>query len=262
MSSYKLTTSPPKGNCTNTKFVRFFFLWESFGVVIVFLMTKSLKSVKLKMEEITMKQKFYKPKFLQEAFTCPYCGVYAHQHWGHLYGDVPDMKIKDFRYCFCGHCYNYSIWLKERMVYPLETYLPDPNDDLSDEIKNIYNEARSVYLLSPKSACALLRLVIQELCIELGEKGEKLNDDIGNLVKKGLPQKVQQSLDIVRVIGNNAVHPGEINIDDNLDIAESLFNLVNLISDKMISEPKQLNDLYTKLPEGKRKEIEKRDNKN
>ena len=33
--------SPPKGNCTNTKFVQFFFLWESFGIVISFDRNKS-----------------------------------------------------------------------------------------------------------------------------------------------------------------------------------------------------------------------------
>ena len=52
------------------------------------------------------------------------------------------------------------------------------------------------------------------LC-HLGEKGENINDEIANLVKKGLPVEVQRAMDLCRVIGTNAVRPGELNIDDN-----------------------------------------------
>ena len=53
----------------------------------------------------------------------------------------------------------------------------------------------------------------------LGEKGEKLDDDIANLVKRGLNPTVQKSLDIVRVIGNEAVHPGVLDLKDDRDTA-------------------------------------------
>ena len=50
----------------------------------------------------------------------------------------------------------------------------------------------------------------------MGEKGKDINTDIGNLVKKGLPIKVQESLDILRVIGNEAVHPGQLDLKDDI----------------------------------------------
>jgi len=75
------------------------------------------------------------------------------------------------------------------------------------------------------------------LCI--GEKGENINDDIASLVKKGLPPTIQKSLDIVRVTGNNAVHPGEMNLKDDIETAASLCQLINLIADVMIIKPKR-----------------------
>jgi hypothetical protein len=38
---------------------------------------------------------------------------------------------------------------------------------------------------------------------------------------------VQQSLDIVRVIGNDAVHPGQIDLTDDIETATKLFVLIN-----------------------------------
>lgn len=52
-----------------------------------------------------------------------------------------------------------------------------------------------------------------------------------------------------------AVHPEELNLDDNKDIAIKVFGLVNLICEQMISHPKQVEALYNGLPEGKLKGI-------
>jgi hypothetical protein len=80
------------------------------------------------------------------------------------------------------------------------------------------------------------------------------------LVKAGeIPQRVQQALDIVRVVGNNVVHPGQIDLRDDRDTALRLFQLVNLIADRAITQPKEVEDVYAALPESARKQIEHRD---
>ena len=44
------------------------------------------------------------------------------------------------------------------------------------------------------------------------------------------------------------------------EIAEKIFGLVNIITDAMITQPKQINELYNStLPENQREAIEKRD---
>ena len=115
---------------------------------------------------------------------------------------------------------------------------------LPSDIQSDFQEARSIANLSPRGAAALLRLCIQKLCRHLGEKGDNVNEDIAALVKKGLPTQIQQALDIVRVVGNNSVHPGQLEITDDPATAASLFNLVNLITDVMISQPKHVENLY------------------
>ncbi len=104
-------------------------------------------------------------------------------------------------------------------------------------------------------------MCVQKLCVHLGEKGKNIDDDIGSLVKKGLNPLVQKSLDIVRVIGNEAVHPGRIDLKDDRDTAMTLLGILNAIADQMISHPKTVETMYEKLPETKREAIERRDAK-
>lgn len=126
-------------------------------------------------------------------------------------------------------------------------------------LKKTMKEARNILNLSPRGAAALLRLAIQKLCKHLGEKGKDLNTDIGNLVK-GLPEKLQKALDSVRVIGNNAVHPGQLDLTDDIETANKLFAFINIICDNQISQHKLINDFYQeKVPQSYKDAIEKRD---
>src|SRR5207249_2865137 len=111
----------------------------------------------------------------------------------------------------------------------------------------------------PRGAAALFRLCIQKLCSHLGESGKNINSDIASLVKKGLNPKVQRSLDVVRVVGNEAVHPGTIDLRDKPETAVQLATLINIIADAMITQPKLVDQLYVALPENKRDEINRRD---
>lgn len=145
------------------------------------------------------------------------------------------------------------------MIYPKKLLVSPPNGDLADDIKSDYNEAARVLTDSPRAAAALLRLALQKLCRQLNERGENLNDDIRCLVAKGLNPLVQKSLDALRITGNNAVHPGEINLTEEPQRAIKLFDLINFIASKMISEPKEIEGFYSQLPANALQAIEKRD---
>jgi hypothetical protein len=146
------------------------------------------------------------------------------------------------------------------MVFPLASDAPPPATDLPTNIAADYNEARDILPLSSRGSAALLRLCIQKLCGELGEDGKNINADIKSLVAKGLPLQIQQSLDIVRVVGNNAVHPGQMDLRDNVETARKLFGLVNLIVEVMITQPKHVQQMYNSMvPQSQRDAIANRD---
>lgn len=112
----------------------------------------------------------------------------------------------------CYNCDDLSIWIGDNLVYPSASSAPTPNADLPDDTKQDYREAAAIANQSPRGSAALLRLAIQKIVVELGCTTGNLNNDIASLVGKGLDKRVQQSLDVVRVIGNNAVHPGKMDI--------------------------------------------------
>lgn len=146
---------------------------------------------------------------------------------------------------------------KARYIFRLSGgHTPPPNLDLPSEIKNDYEEARSILLLSSRGAAALLRLAVQKICRELGRPGKSLNDDIEALFQNGLPPVVVNALHAVRVIGNNAVHPGQIDVAEEVERVSALFMVVNFISEKAFSEPKRIKEIYDVLPESARAAIE------
>jgi hypothetical protein len=206
-------------------------------------------------------EKHYTPEFDKQSFHCPHCGVYSKQTWKTVsIWNNGSEDVRDIKLAYCTHCNDKSIWFQENMIEPNIGGVPLPNNDLSEDIKSDYYEARDILNKSPRGSAALLRLAIQKLCKELGEKGKNINQDIGELVKKGLPVKIQQALDYVRVVGNNAVHPGQIELKDNKEIAINLFSLINIIADVMITQPKEVDKLYGSLPQSQVESIEKRDN--
>lgn len=176
----------------------------------------------------------------------------------YIQGLIPNQ----FSIATCSSCNDISLWVGKELVYPRKVSLPPPNNDIDDSIKTIYQEAALIFADSPKGATALLRLALQMLLKQIGKTGKNINNDIKELVSEGLNPTIQQALDLLRVIGNNAVHPGQIDIDDNREIAFKLFHILNFIADAMITKPKEYAALYGDiLPEETKEHIKRRDEK-
>jgi hypothetical protein len=147
------------------------------------------------------------------------------------------------------------------MVYPKLVTAPIAYSDMPENVKELYNEARFVCDVSPRSAATLLRVSLERLVEHLGVKTGNLNQRISNLKSKGLSEKIINSLDIVRIYGNDGAHSNEMNMDgkDSSEIVNKLFWLVNVIVEKVVTEPKVIDGIYLELPESKRDAIDERD---
>jgi hypothetical protein len=159
----------------------------------------------------------------------------------------------------CYSCGELALWVADRLIHPSKPSEIEPNPEMPDHIKHDFVEAATIVDSSPRGAAALLRLSVQKLMVHLELPGKDLYADIGELVKRGLDGRIQKALDVVRVIGNNAVHPGQIDLRDDRATATQLFGLVNLIVEAMIATPKHIENMFAGLPAGVLKAIEKRD---
>ena len=222
-----------------------------------------------------MRQKYVSPEYRKQAFTCPNCSVYSKHDWvwewvNETFGSFSSKHggagsneiVNEIWLCKCQNCGYVSFWYKKQLAWPLNVNVEPPLEGMPDDVKDLYNEARSIVQLSPKGSCAILRLALQILCNRLAGQDEKKKIDgaIKKLVENGLPSTLQKAMDTVRIIGDEAVHPGEINIDDNKDFAITMFRLINIIIEKMIVEPQEIDDRYNLMPSNKLEGIEHRDN--
>ena len=211
------------------------------------------------------------PEFYKKAFNCPHCGAFAHMQWQSKEPGVYYQAI-------CDHCKKDSFWRVTQingsalnngfmvnigtMLYPDFGSAPLPAEDMPEYVKKDYEEAARIFIKSPRGAAALLRLGLQKLCIHLGEEGKNINTDIRSLVNKGVfSGRVVQVADTLRITGNNAVHPGQISDEDFDKAAGKMFDLINFIVKKAITEPKELDELYQLMPENARNAAEAQDKK-
>jgi rRNA maturation protein Nop10 len=197
--------------------------------------------------------------FKANIFHCPHCGVYTKQEWynvakgatsekgfDYYEGFIPDMYLS-----VCSRCNRYTLWINDKIIHPTLSTAPWPTEDMPLNVKDDFLEARSIANSSPKSASAILRLCLQKLMFYLGESGKNMDADVSNLIRKGLPERFRDAFRAVRVIGFEAVAPGEVCALDDPETANALFNLVNMVVESTISQQRKVNQLYTSLPNTK-----------
>ena len=212
------------------------------------------------------------PQFRGSPFVCPHCRQFAKQDWGQANQTLitrgtttyPSFSVggDSIFISQCHACAQKMIWKDQDAIWPRVSLAPEAHIDFPADLRPDYEEARQIYNDSPRASAALLRLCLQKLCRYLGARGDNINSDIQHIYDEyGLGRRVRDSMDILRVVGNNAVHPGEIDLRDSRDISLGLFRIINFIIDKAISEPAHIDSIFAQLPEKAREAIEKRGQK-
>jgi hypothetical protein len=94
------------------------------------------------------------------------------------YSATVDFYLWNISVSECYECRKLAVWLHGRLMWPQQTSAPLPHPDLPEAIAKDYEEAANVLGASARGAAALLRLVIERLCVHLGETSGKLDDKI------------------------------------------------------------------------------------
>lgn len=203
------------------------------------------------------------PSPTRERFVCPHCEAYASQ-WAAVAltarGGMQTQDLDGWSASVCLSCGNATIWRGLSMVWPNQQIGPVPHADMPEKARKIYDEARQVGNASPRSAAALLRVCLEQLVNELEPGNSRLNDKVGKLVARGLPEQVQKAMDTLRVFGNEAgAHAGELDLSDDRATVEALFEILNIVVEDVVTRQKKIEALYRRLPQGKLDAIARRD---
>ncbi len=141
----------------------------------------------------------------------------------------------------CDNCEEYVLWVYKDIVHP-QTVKRNLHEDLPKDVKDICTEAAAVATLSPVCAAALLRTAIEKLCKHLGYKERSLKATISRMKKENVLDDtlLYEAMESVRLVGNEAVHEGVIQFDDDAHAVGTLFAIVNHVVEKLIGYPKRV----------------------
>lgn len=213
------------------------------------------------------------PGLFKDAFTCPHCGTYAHQKWyesvkfGNMvkiskhepYRLIQEGGFETMRVSKCQRCFKSTLWSGDGIIYPWKIVVPQPNETIPKELREIYLEAGRVLDYSIRASGALIRLSLELLLRYINQNKESLDKNIGLLVSRGIPEKVQKALDFLRIKGNYSVHPESINMEEKREDVLFMFQLFNLVYEELINRYSKIDQLYENLPDEKKEHIRTRD---
>ncbi len=122
---------------------------------------------------------------------------------------------------------------------------------MTNEQKQLFNEAKDIFDKSPKAATALLRCVIERILRDKFQAkhsqsllGTILND--AN-VKDELGHDIIQLCETCKLIGNDASHSSlMIYEDESKQEVELLFELINAIAEELQSKPRKRQEMLDK----------------
>jgi hypothetical protein len=242
-----------------------------------------------------------KPEIGRQAFECPHCGAFSHQHWFRCFvenlakEDKPEIAQETIRRILeepqvlpaelrdklagyatkvvsnkvffedrkqrkpnvqavnltisrCFTCEEVAVWVGDQLVNPSRQTTIPAHESLPKTVRVDYDEAARLVMISPRAASALLRGCIAKLIEEAGVQGDGLDGKIATLIARGFDPHFEQALQFVRMIGPQAVPPGSFSPRDDQKTALTLFELVNLLSDELISKPRRVSSLLANLP--------------
>lgn len=160
---------------------------------------------------------------------------------------INHIVLDDVYVTICDHCHKPTIWLNDNQtlkpVLPSDNQYPSASDKMPQKVKDLYNQAGSIADKSPRAANAMLRSAIEELMYIIMKTQGDLNDMIDRAYNKNIiTTHIKKSLHSIRLLGNNALHPNQIRIEDDVD-TNDIFNIINHIVDVTIHHQEVIENI-------------------
>lgn len=216
------------------------------------------------------KEEYVKPDYNLDRYTCPYCGIFCKQkeiinkdyseNWGSWGHNIRVIVL------LCEKCSKRTVWEvesfsngtseKELLKPNISSIDENPNQDMTDEEKKLFNESKDIFDKSPKSAGALLRCVLESILKRCFPKIEK-NKTLGQMlnceeIKNELDEEFVNFLIGLKNIGNQSAHSSLlIYEDDDKKSVKPLFEAINIVVDELISSKKRKEKLFKSIENNK-----------
>ena len=178
----------------------------------------------------------------------------AHQLFGRLEKTDTFVSSKDLKslpkgglvhVSICQSCLNMTFWQNDEIIFPTPIGI-EPNKDMPPNVRELFVEAQRVTYLSPRSACALLRVSLERLADHVAElrgvsgyrKDAKLFQKLNAL---SLRPDILAICSTIRAVGNSSAHgntkAAEIDFtnEDSVDVALKTAQLINYLVESLIS---------------------------
>jgi len=207
---------------------------------------------------------------------CPHCSTVVRFEWLHTEALEVNTQLKtgkNLNYCDCPNCKKLVVTLTlglvaegqyedeyyvndivdTKLIYPKNSKITN-NEFIPETYYEEYEEACNVIGVSPKSAAAMCRRLLQNILNnEFNIKERTLDKEIDAFIQlPGIPSHISGAIDAVRVIGNYAAHPsktktaGEI-VPVEKGEAEWLIEVIDTLFDFTFIQPRKLEERRNEL---------------
>ncbi len=200
----------------------------------------------------------------EESTLCLHCGgnfsyeMIWRENPGIQLAAAPKKKVGNHLVIICENkvCKGVSLWKGEELLYPLLSLMPTPVEYMPAMAKELYDEALAVEPHSKRAALALIRLALESLLEELGEKTGNLNRRIENLYKKGrITKSIKDNFNIIRTTCNKTGgHLGiEMSNKDAEVLVRAVLQIINDIVKSTFGLSSTKNEIRDILAKGAKK---------
>ena len=153
------------------------------------------------------------------------------------------------------------------MMYPVRSTAPQPHEDMSPSVQELYRESGEVFGISRRAGAALARATLERLLKELDPDAGKL--DLAGRIERITPTvsgSLGQMLTVIRHAGNKSLHvedqPDDVIVlilDPEEDgVVEIIFQSINDLVEELVTRPARAQALFEKVPQGVRDNVGKR----